>query len=267
LIPKEETVHYEVRQSVAYITLNRPQALNAINLQLLTDLDLAFDRVGSDEHVRAVVIRGSGGRAFSAGVDLKEMQALKIMANEGQHLRFTARLRDVLLKVERAPVPVIAAIEGYALAGGLELALACDFILCTDDSQIGDQHANRFLIAGGGGTQRLPRRIGVQLAKELLFTGRRLSGQEAVSCGLALRCSPRAHLDREIERLSAMLRDKSRVCLRMTKLAVQRGMDLPLLDALEIERLIVQEYVSCYPDATDGVKKFNAKNDEAKANS
>src|SRR5262249_3174100 len=158
---------------------------------------------------------GAGDRAFSAGVDLKELQGEHMMEDAGKHLRFTARLRDLFLRVENLPVPVIAAVRGYALAGGLELALCCDIILCADDAQLGDQHPHLPLIAGAGGTQRLPRRIGPQRAAELLFTGRRLSGPEAVAYGLALRSYPPDELVAGVEALVDQLRGKSRTGLAL----------------------------------------------------
>jgi enoyl-CoA hydratase/E-phenylitaconyl-CoA hydratase len=131
--------------------------------------------------------------------------------------------------------------------------------VCSDDAVIGDQHANRYLIPGAGGTQRLPRRIGTQRALELLYTGRRLNGPEAVEYGIALRSFPRAELDAGVEHLLEQLRPKSKTGLGMTKRAVRRGMELPLREALDFERLTVQEYFSCYPDATEGVTAFNEK--------
>ncbi|HEX3930521.1 MAG TPA: enoyl-CoA hydratase/isomerase family protein [Nocardioides sp.] len=251
------TVEYATRDSIAYITLDRPEAMNAFNHALIADLSSALDRVREDEGVKAVVITGSGERAFSAGADLKQLHGENMMEDAGRHLRFTATLRDLFVKVEQTPVPVIAVIRGYALAGGLELALSCDLILCSDTAQIGDQHANRLLIAGAGGTQRLPRRIGQQRALELLYTGRRLSGPEAVAYGLALRSYPPDELDAGVEELAGLLRDKSRTGLGLTKQVVQRGAELPLREALDLERLTVQEYFSCYPDATQGVTAFN----------
>ena len=256
-IEEVKAILYEEREGVAYVTLNRPQALNAINLQMLDELEQMAEFVRTRDQVKVVVIRGSGGRAFSAGADLKELQRENMMDDAGKHLNFSAKLRDALNSVEQIPVPVVAVIEGYAMAGGLELALTCDLILCTSDSQISDQHANRNLIAGGGGTQRLPRRIGVQRAMELLFTGRRLSGDEAVEYGIALSSCTPSELDDEVEKLVAQLRDKSRVGLRLMKQLVKRGMELPLREALDIERLVVQEYFSCYPDAKGGVQAFN----------
>lgn len=253
------TVIYEAHDRVAHITLNRPEVLNAINPTLMVELDQALDRAAGDQSVKAVVIRGAGGRALSAGADLKHFQQKGVLHDVGDHLRFTAQLRDLYIKVEQLPLPVIAVIDGYALAGGLELALACDLILCTDDAQIGDQHANYGLIAGAGGTQRLPRRIGNQKALELLFTGRRLNGQEAVAYGLALRSASRDRIDATLEELLALLRTKSRVGLGLMKSTVKRGRELPLREALDIERLVVQEYFSCHADAIRGVADFNAK--------
>lgn len=255
--PTVATVLFEVRDGVAHVTLNRPEAMNSLNSRLLAELSDAMDQVSADPQIKAVVITGSGERAFSAGVDLKAHQKEGIMHDAGKHLTFSAELRDIFIKIEQTRVPVIAVIRGYALAGGLELALCCDLIVCSDDAQIGDQHANRNLIAGGGGTQRLPRRIGQQRAMELLFTGRRLSGKEAVGYGLALRSYPSSELDAGVEELLAQLRTKSRVGLGFMKELVQRGTEMPLREALDLERLIVQEYFSCFPDASSGVAAFN----------
>lgn len=250
---------YEVRDRIAHVTLNRPRAMNALNPALLAELSTSLDLAVADQDVKAIVFRGAGGRAFSAGADLKHFKQKGVLDDVGDHLRFTARLRDLFLKIEQTPLPTIAVIQGYALAGGLELAMSCDFILCSDDSQIGDQHANYGLMAGGGGTQRLPRRVGSQRAMELLFTARRLNGPQAVQYGLALDSFAADRLDEGVETLLAGLRTKSRVGLGLMKSTVQRGMELPLREALDIERLVVQEYFSCYPDAHHGIDAFNDK--------
>jgi enoyl-CoA hydratase/carnithine racemase len=255
----EEPIRYDVRDGVAYVTLNRPHRLNALNPELLEALATSVDRAADDQDVHAMVFRGSGERAFSAGVDLKHFHENDVMQDVGEHLLFTARLRDIFLKIENCPLPTIAAVHGFALAGGLELALACDFIICTDDCQIGDQHANYDLMAGGGGTQRLPRKVGVANALDLLFTGRRVDGPEALRIGLAVRTCPAADLDSCVEEFVALLRGKSRIGLGLMKDSVHRGMQLPLRDALDLERLIVQEYFSCYGEATAGVVEFNER--------
>jgi enoyl-CoA hydratase/carnithine racemase len=255
----EAPILYEVRDTIAYVTLNRPSAMNALNPPLLKALEDAVDAAAADGAVKAIVFSGAGERAFSAGVDLKHFHDNDVMQDVGEHLRFTACLRDLFVKIATVPLPTIAAIRGYALAGGLELALSCDFILCADDCQIGDQHSNYDLMAGGGGTQRLPRRIGTQRALELLFTGRRIAGEEAVRIGLAFATCPPAELDAAVEALVSQLRTKSRTGLGLMKEAVRRGMELPLRESLDIERLIVQEYFSCYGEATAGVTAFNSR--------
>jgi enoyl-CoA hydratase/carnithine racemase len=255
----EPVLLYEVRDKVAHITINRPKSMNALNPAVLTGIAEGVDRAAADPMVKAIVIRGTGGKAFSAGVDLKHFHNEGVIGDVGAHLLFTAKLRDTLIKVEKTPLPVIAVVQGYALAGGLELVLACDFLICTHGSQIGDQHANYGLMAGGGGTQRLPRRIGAQRALELLYTGRRMDGHEAVRTGLALATYTDAELDAGVEALLANLRNKSRVGMGLMKSTVQRGMELPLREALDIERLVVQEYFSCYGDADQGVTDFNQK--------
>jgi enoyl-CoA hydratase/carnithine racemase len=253
----ETSIKFIVNKSVAYITLNRPHVLNALDPSMLEGIERGVERAVTDPEVCAIVIRGAAGRAFSVGVDLKYFYDNKIMANPTESLRFTSRIRDTLLQVEGSEIPTIAAIEGFALAGGLELALACDFILCTNDSRIGDHHANFDLMPGAGSTQRLPRRIGTQRALELLFTGRHVDGAEAVAIGLALRSVPAEELSESVEALLDGLRGKSRAGLAFMKTAMRRGTELPLREALDLERLLAQEYFSFHGDALAGLTSFN----------
>lgn len=250
---------YEVRNKVAYIVINRPKSMNALNGAALDELMLTTSWAENDQSVKAIVITGAGEKAFSAGVDLKHFHEEGVIGDVGAHLSFNAKLRDTLIKIEKTPLPVIAVVRGYALAGGLELALACDFIICGDNCQIGDQHANYGLMAGGGGTQRLPRRIGTMRAMELLYTARRLNGPQCVEYGLALQTFPEDQLDAGVEAFLDQLRNKSRIGFGYMKQTVQRGIEIPLRDALDIERLAVQEYFSCHGEAGQGVSDFNAK--------
>lgn len=255
-VPVVGVTRYEVRNSIAHLTLDRPEVLNAINPQMLDELSKHFSAVAADPDVHAVVLRGAGGKAFSAGVDLKYFAENDVFGDAGASLRFTATIRDALRAVETCPVPTVAVIDGLALAGGLELALCCDVIICSNDSQIGDQHANFDLMPGAGATQRLPRRIGTQQAYHLLFTGARIDGVEAARIGLALRSVPRPELDGFLEAFLHQLRGKSRAGLEHVKRATRGGLDLALTDGLELERLISQEYFSCYPDARTGLTGF-----------
>ena len=165
-----------VDKGIAEIRLNRPGALNSLNFPLLEEFEQALDRVREDKAVKVVVISGAG-RAFCTGADLKSV--IQLFDEWPRYVAYLYRITDVFRKVEDLPLPTIARVHGYALAGGLELILCCDMAVASERAQIGDQHANVGLIAGGGGIPRLVRRIGKQSALHLLYTGARVSGVEA----------------------------------------------------------------------------------------
>lgn len=247
---------YAVEHAVAWFTIDRGPKMNALDRAVLDGLGEAVRTANADEAVSVLVIRGAGGRAFSTGVDLAWFLSDGIMTDAGKSLQFTAMIHDRLRELEGSDVPTIAAVEGFALAGGLELALACDFLVCTDESRLGDQHSNYRLMPGAGGSQRLPRRVGRQRAMELLLTGRHVGGQEAVRIGLALQSASADTFPDLLEGLLDQLRGKSRACATHMKRAVRRGEDLPLGDALDMERLTAQEYFSGHPDALAGLHAF-----------
>jgi enoyl-CoA hydratase/carnithine racemase len=251
-------VRYEVADAIATITLNRPSAHNAINPAVIEGVRAGLRGAHSYDLVRAIVVRGAGGNAFSAGVDLKFFQDEGLLADAGRGLLFTASMRDLLLELEASELPTVAAIEGFALAGGLELALACDFIICSDESRIGDQHANFALVPGAGASQRLPRRVGTMRALDLLLTGRHLNGVQAAEMGLVLRSVPHVEFDRFVEEFVAQFRHKSRAALAAMKRAVGRGAEMSLRDGLDFERLTAQEYFSVHADAHAGLTEFRA---------
>jgi enoyl-CoA hydratase len=157
------------------------------------------------------------------------------------------------------PVPTIALVQGFALAGGLELALACDMVIAAEDARLGDQHANFGLMPGGGSTQRLPRRIGMQRAMELLTSGRWLLGQEAADWGLVLRAVPAEALDEELEKLLASLRSKSRTGLSWIKSITQRGKDLPLREGVALEVSAFVQYFATSSHPREGIQAFKEK--------
>jgi enoyl-CoA hydratase len=168
-------------------------------------------------------------------------------------------LNQCFLQLEELPVPTIALVHGFALAGGLELVLACDMAIVAEDARLGDQHANFGLMPGGGSTQRLPRRVGLPRAMELLTTGRWLTGPESVEWGLALRSVPIERLDQELEGLLASLRGKSRTGLGWIKSVTQRGRDLPLRDGLALEGLAFVQYFATSPHPREGIRAFKEK--------
>src|ERR1700684_1312013 len=169
-----------VDKGIAEIRLNRPEALNSLNFPLLEEFEQALDRVQQDKTVKVVVISGAG-RAFCTGADLKSV--IQLFDEWPRYVAFLYRLTDVFRKVEDLPLPTIARVHGYALAGGLELILCCDMAIAAEDAMIGDQHANVGLIAGGGGIPRLVRRIGRQNAMHLLYTGAQVTGTQAERLG------------------------------------------------------------------------------------
>ncbi len=249
-------IKYSQELSVSTIRMDHPETLNALSPLLVSDLRAALDAVAEDESSKAVVLRGEG-RAFCAGADLSHFQeAFKDPA----HLReYLGQINGLLFQLEDLPIPVIAVVHGYALAGGLELMMACDMVLTAEDARIGDQHVNVGLIPGGGSTQRLPRRVGMQRAMELLTSGRWLTGAEAVEWGLALRAVPQDQLDGELEKLLAPLRTKSRPGLGWIKSLANRGRDLPVRDGVALETEAFNQYVATSSHSAEGVRAFMEK--------
>lgn len=249
-------IRLEKENAVATIRLNRPDALNALSPELLQEFSEAVAEVRDDQSNKALVVRGEG-RAFCSGADLIAMEAA--FADQNRLARYLELANACLFQLEELPVPVIAAVHGFALAGGLELMLACDMAIAADDARIGDQHVNFGLMPGGGSTQRLPRRVGMQRAMELLTTGRWLSGAEAAEWGLVLRAVPLEKLDQELEELLSPLRTKSRAGLGWIKSVAQRGRDLPLRDGVAIESMAFAQYVATSTHPGDGIKAFKEK--------
>ncbi len=249
-------IKLEKENGVATIRLNRPDALNALSPELLEELSNAVAGVGDDEDIKVLVLRGEG-RAFCSGADLNSLATA--FGDPAQLSRYLQSVNACLFQLEDLPIPVIAVVHGFALAGGLELMLACDLALATEDARIGDQHINFGLMPGGGSTQRLPRRIGMQRAVELLTTGRWLSGVEAASWGLVLRAVPNDALDQELEVLLASLRTKSRPGLGWIKSVTHRGQVLPLRDGVAVESMAFVQYVATSSHPREGIRAFKEK--------
>lgn len=249
-------IKLEKENRVATIRLNRPDALNALSPELITELTSAVTDAGEDQSIKALVIRGEG-RAFCAGADLTYFQTT--FAQPALLPPYLAQITDLLHRIETLPFPAIAVVHGFALAGGLELMMACDMTLVADDARIGDQHVNFGLMPGGGSTQRLPQRVGLQRAMELLTTGRWISGPEAVEWGLALRSVPAEGLDDELETILAPLRTKSREGLDLIKATTLRGMGLSIEDGVALEAHAFSVYMTTSPHPAEGIKAFIEK--------
>ena len=249
-------IKLEKENRVATIRLNRPDALNALSPEVLAELSFGVAEAGNDDSIKALVIRGEG-RAFCAGADLTYFQST--FEEPALLPEYVAQINDTLGQIEKLPIPAIAVVHGFALAGGLELMMACDMALVADDARLGDQHVNFGLMPGGGSTQRLPRRVGLQRAMELLTTGRWISGTEAVDWGLALRSVPAEALDDELEKILEPLRTKSRAGLALIKSVTLRGMSLSIEDGVALESHAFVQYMTTSPHPAEGIKAFKEK--------
>jgi enoyl-CoA hydratase/carnithine racemase len=226
-----ELVHVETDQAVATIRLDRPP-MNALNGQVQVEIAAAAAQVAGDESIRAVILYG-GERVFAAGADINEMAE----ASYGRMLADTARLQAAFTAVAQIPKPVVAAITGYALGGGLELALCADFRVAGESARVGQPEILLGIIPGGGGTQRLPRLIGPARAKDLVFTGRLVGAEEALAIGLADKVVPDAEVYDSARALVERYARGPALALRAAKQAIDGGLGLDLATGLEIERL------------------------------
>jgi enoyl-CoA hydratase len=252
---KSTAVTLDTKDGVAHVVLDRPDKLNAVSPQLLEELWQACDAIEQDERVRAVTLTGAG-RAFCAGADLAVVQELA-----GDAVRwpeFIGLWHRVLNRLEALPQTVIAGVHGIALAGGLEFVLACDLTVADEDARLGDQHANFGLVAGAGGSQRLPRLIGARRAKELMLLGGWLSAREALAWGLVNRVAPAGQLHETLDALAGELAAKSVAAGRTVKRLVNRGLDLDLGTGLELEKTLVAEHMQT-ADAAEGLRAFREK--------
>jgi enoyl-CoA hydratase/carnithine racemase len=226
-----EFVQVQTEAGVATIRLDRPP-MNALSAQVVDELAAAAAQVSADDEVRAVVIYG-GAKVFAAGADIKEMAE----AGYAQIAAHSARLQQSLTAVARIPKPVVAAITGYALGGGLELALCADFRVVGDGAKVGQPEILLGVIPGAGGTQRLPRLVGPARAKDIIYTGRFVAAPEAVAIGLADRAVPDARVYEEARELAAQFATGPALALRAAKQAIDDGLEVGLDAGLEIERL------------------------------
>lgn len=241
---------------VVELVLSRPDALNSLSPDLVAALDRACADVEADDAVRCVVVRGSG-RAFCAGGDLPTATAAEAAAPGGA-ARYFDSISAVLRRVERLPVPVVAAVHGWAVAGGLELVLCCDLVLATASARFGDAHARYGLVPGGGGSARLPRRIGVGPAKWLMYTAESVPAEQMRRWGLVNEVVPDDDLAAATARVTALLAARSPAGLRAMKLLVDAHADLTLDEALAHESRVSARHVAA-GGAAEGWAAFAGK--------
>jgi len=249
-----ETLLFEKDENIATITFNRPDVLNAINQQVVSELDQALDAVAADSEIKALVLTGAGGKAFVAGADIKSMVSLTPVEAK----RFAATGQDVLFKLQFLHTPTIAAINGFALGGGLEIAMSCDFIYASDRSKFGQPEINLGVIPGWGGTQRLTRLVGKPMAKELCLTGAIIKADEAKAIGLINKVFPADDLMAEVTKTAKLMASKGRVALRAIKHSIDRGFDMDVRNAMAYE---VESFATCFSseDQKEGMNAFLEK--------
>jgi len=250
----EHLIVEEAAPHVTAVTLNRPEVLNAFNTRMGEELRDLFLALNEDVQTRAVVIRGAGDRAFCTGADLKERAGMTDETWHAQHRVFEAAFRAVL----ECRHPVIAAVDGYALAGGLELALNCDIIIAGSGASFAQPEVMRGIMPGAGGTQLLPRLIGRGRAKELIFSGRRIDAATADRWGLASRVVEAGQAFDEALELAKLIAANGPIAVRQAKRSIDRGLDSPLHFGLAIE---LDHYQTCIPteDRHEGIRAFNER--------
>ena len=249
-----ETIRYELADGVATITLNRPDVHNAMNERMREELTRCFGELAQSDQARVVVITGAGERAFSAGADIREFVTPQMPVR----FRENRRRVDFRAAMDRCGQPIIAAIRGWALGGGLELALACDIRIAGEGAQLGLTEVNLAIIPGGGGTQRLPRLVGRGKALEMILTGSRVDAREALRIGLVERVVPAAEVLSAALGLARTLAEKAPVALRYAKEAVVKGLALPLEDGLRLENDLAT-LLRTTEDRVEGARAFVEK--------
>jgi len=250
-------IQYEEHDQVGLLTIDRPQALNALNTELLKELEQVLDQVDL-ENTRCLVVTGAGEKAFIAGADVAEM--CEMNAEEGRE--FGAYGNRVFRKLEVLPIPVIAAVNGFALGGGNELALACDIRICSENAIFGQPEAGLGITPGFGGTQRLARVIGsLSKAKEILFTCRNIKAEEAKEIGLVSAVYPSETLMEEAQKMAQRIAMQAPIAIRNIKKAVNDGLDLPIEKAIDVE---VDLFSECFAseDQKEGMRAFVEKRKE-----
>ena len=249
-------VIYTQHGTTAWLTLNRPQAMNSISLSMIEHMEKLLPQIAADDSVRVVVVTGAGS-AFCAGADLKEVLASKDLP-PGEPDMLDRVCDKVMNPLRDFPKPVIAALNGITMAGGLELAMCCDIVLASEDARIGDAHANFGVYPGAGGAAVLPRLIPHNVAKYLLFTGKTLSAQEMKDYGLVNEVVPASKLEQAATELAELIATKSPIALRRMKEVANASLDKSRDAALEHEQVMMRKHERSF-DMAEGLRAFSEK--------
>ncbi len=243
-------VNCEVQGAVAVLTIDRPKALNALNPDVLADLKAAFEGIDQNT-VRCVVLTGAGDKSFVAGADIGSMSTMTKAEGEA----FGKLGNDIFLMIESFPLPVIAAVNGFALGGGCELAMSCDIRVCSDNAMFGQPEVGLGITPGFGGTQRLPRIVGLGMAKQLLYTARNIDANEALRIGLVNAVVPQAELMETAVKMANTIAKNAPIAVRACKKAVNEGMQVSIDKAVEIEEKLFGDCFETH-DQVEGMACF-----------
>jgi len=251
-----EFVLYEANGAVGKITINREKALNALNSQVLDELNATLDAVNLDE-VRCLILTGAGAKSFVAGADIAEMSTLTKAEGEA----FGKKGNDVFRKLETFPLPVIAAVNGFALGGGCEIAMSCDIRICSDNAVFGQPEVGLGITPGFGGTQRLARLVGAGMAKQMIYTARNIKADEALRIGLVNAVYPAEELMAQAEKMAAGIAKNAPIAVRNCKKAINEGLAVDMDKAAVIEEKL---FGDCFEteDQKYGMAFFLDKNKE-----
>ncbi|MBD5459635.1 MAG: enoyl-CoA hydratase [Lachnospiraceae bacterium] len=248
-----EYIVYEQKGQYAVITISREKALNALNSQVLEELDQTLDAVNLDE-VRCLVLTGAGSKSFVAGADIGEMSTL----TKAQGEAFGKKGNDVFRKLETFPIPVIAAVNGFALGGGCEISMSCDIRICSDNAVFGQPEVGLGITPGFGGTQRLARLVGPGMAKQMIYTARNIKADEAFRIGLVNAIYPQEELLPAAEKMAAGIAKNAPIAVRNCKKAINDGLDLDMDKAVELEEKLFGDCFESY-DQKEGMTAFLEK--------
>lgn len=248
-----EYIVYEQKAAVGIITISRENALNALNSSVLEELDATLDAVNLEE-VRCLILTGAGQKSFVAGADIGEMSSLTKAEGEA----FGKKGNDVFRKLETFPVPVIAAVNGFALGGGCEISMSCDIRICSDNAVFGQPEVGLGITPGFGGTQRLARLIGPGMAKQMIYTARNIKADEALRVGLVNAVYPQEELMAAAEKMAAGIAKNAPIAVRNCKKAINEGLDADMDEALVIEEKLFGGCFESY-DQKEGMAAFLEK--------
>ncbi|MBR1929935.1 MAG: enoyl-CoA hydratase/isomerase family protein [Lachnospiraceae bacterium] len=248
-----EYILYEQKGNYAIITINREKALNALNSQVLDELDKTLDEVNLDE-VRALILTGAGQKSFVAGADIGEMSTLTKAEGEA----FGKKGNDVFRKLETFPIPVIAAVNGFALGGGCEISMSCDIRICSDNAVFGQPEVGLGITPGFGGTQRRARLVGAGMAKQMIYTARNIKADEAYRIGLVNAVYAQEELLPAAEKMAAGIAKNAPIAVRNCKRAINEGLDVDMDAAIVIEEKLFGDCFESY-DQKEGMAAFLEK--------